>query len=147
MKTILCLITALIATMTVAIADVPIRPVTDEFIPVALLAGATPAAVTDELGKPTSCDANKYGQLCFYKNEAVEVMFIDGMADWFTIYPANAFMLSSSLTQIGLPATEDPTFETAEVMRWKGLQGLLDVTAFAGASGRVSYFYVKARTP
>ncbi len=82
-----------------------------------------------------------------YKGGAVEIVFIGGLADWFTVYPANAPFTRSGLTQLGLPADKRPSFKSDDVMRWSSLNGLRDVSAFQGEEGMMDYFYVKARTP
>lgn len=147
MKAILCIFLALTAATAAVAADVPNLPVTDATIPVAALAGTTPAVMTGELGKAVSCEASKYGQRCFYKDGAVEVMFIGGVADWFTVYPKDAFLTPASLKQLALPTDSNPSADTGEALRWDGLQGLREVSAYAGTGGKVAYFYVKALTP
>lgn len=138
---------ALFLTFPAIAAEIPPLPVTSAVVPVAELSGATPAAVSAELGAPTSCEKSKYGRKCLYEAGAIEVVFIGGAADWFTIYPKDAFMTASSLRQLRLPVDQKPAAETADVMRWDGLGGVLEVSAYAGQGGRVSYFYIKTRTP
>jgi len=124
-----------------------VLPTTDKTIPVASLAGGTTAALRASLGAPASCEQGKYGLRCAYLEGAVEVVFIAGAADWFTIYPSKAMMTRASLTQLGLPSAVDPDVDTGDQMRWEGLSGLREVAAYAGEGGKVSYFYIKAMTP
>lgn len=138
---------ALLAASTAQAADIPPMPATAEIVPVAALASATPATVAAELGAPASCEASKYGQRCYYLDGAVEVVFIGGLADWITVYPADAFLTPSSLSQLGLPGNLKPSADSGDMIRWEGQQGLREVAAYAGEGGRVSYFHVKATTP
>lgn len=138
---------ALTALSTAQAADLPPMPTTAAIVPVASLASATPATVAAELGSPVSCEASKYGQRCFYLGGAVEVVFIGGLADWMTVYPTDAFLTPSSLTQLGLPGDLEPAADSGDMIRWEGQQGLREVAAYAGEGGRVSYFHVKAMTP
>lgn len=147
MKATFCFIVALVAATAAFGADVPALPVTDATIPVATLAGAAPATVAAELGTATSCEASKYGQRCFYKGGAVEVMFIGGLADWFTVYPKDAFLTPASLKQLALPTDSRPSADSGDALRWDGLQGLREVAAYAGTGGKVAYFHIKALTP
>ncbi|MBI1262933.1 MAG: hypothetical protein GC184_14545 [Rhizobiales bacterium] len=130
-----------------AIASSIVLATTDKVIPVASLAGGSTAVLRATLGAPESCDEGKYGLRCTYMEGAVEVVFIAGAADWFTIYPSTAMMTRASLSQLGLPNAVDPDVDTGDQMRWEGLSGLREVAAYAGEGGRVSYFYVKALTP
>lgn len=116
-------------------------------LPVAPLAGQDKAKVAAALEKPAKCEKTKYGDKCYYKGGAVEIVFIGGKADWFTISPQDAAMDRASLARIGLATDVRPHFQNADVMRWKMLSDLLEVSMFRGAGGKVDYFYVKARTP
>lgn len=147
MKHIIGVALAFLLTFPAIAAEIPPLPATSSIVPVAELAGATPSAVAAVLGAPESCEKSKFGRKCFYEAGAVEVVFIGGGADWFTVYPKDAFMTASSLSQLRLPVDQRPAAETAEMIRWDGLAGVLEVSAYAGEGGRVSYFYVKARTP
>ncbi|CAM2781225.1 hypothetical protein JHFBIEKO_2256 [Methylobacterium mesophilicum] len=118
---------------------------TAETISVPALVGANEAETAQQLGQASRCEPSKYGRKCVYKAEAVEIMFINGAADWFTVTPKNAAYLPSSLGQLGLPTDSAPASSTQYAMRWLGLAGLREVTAFPDGSGNVNYFYIKAR--
>jgi hypothetical protein len=120
---------------------------TSDMVPVAVLAGLDQPTIAKRLEKPSRCERGKYGQKCLYKDGAIEIVFIGGLADWFTVNPTNAAYVPSSISQLGLPADQKPTFASQDVMRWGKISGLLEVSAFPGSAGKASYFYVKARTP
>lgn len=119
---------------------------TSETIPVPALVGASEADTAQQLGRASRCEPSKYGRKCFYKNEAVEIMFINGAADWFTVKPESAAYLPSSLSRLGLPRDSVPVSSTEHAIRWVGLAGLREITAFPDGAGSVYYFYVKAIT-
>ncbi len=120
---------------------------TSGMVPVAVLAGIDQPTIAQRFEEPSRCQQIKQGRKCFYKGGAVEIVFIGGLADWFTVYPQNALYFSSSLTQLGLPADKRPTAETDFVKRRANISGLLEVSASPDGAGKVDYFYVKARTP
>ena len=123
------------------------RKETADVVPVAALAGQDKAKVAAALEKPAKCEKIKYGDKCYYKGGAVEIVFIGGKADWFSVSPKDAPLQASSLAQVGLPTDVRPAFQAKEVLRWKMLKDLLEVSMHQGAPGKVDFIYVKARTP
>lgn len=128
-------------------ADAREKVGTSETISVSALAGASEPDVARQLGQASRCEPSKYGRKCFYTGDAVEIMFIDGAADWFTVTPQNVAYSPSSLGQLGLPRGQAPAFSNDQVMRWTGLGGLREVSAFSDSNGGVRYFYIKAKSP
>ena len=127
----------------------PVRagPVTADLVPVAVLAGIDEVTMARRLEKPASCERIQEGRKCVYLGGAVEIVFIGGLADWFTIYPANEVYGIAGLSQLGLGSDQKPTHKNKHGTDWANVNGLLKISAFPGAAGKVSYFYVKARTP
>lgn len=120
---------------------------TSKTVPVQALVGASEADTARQLGQASRCEPSKYGRKCFYMGDAVEIMFIGGAADWFTITPQNVAYSPSSLDQLGLPRGQPPAFVNDQVMRWTGLSGLREISAFSDSNGGVRYFYIKAKSP
>lgn len=91
---------------------------------------------------------------CSYRDGNVEIVFIQGKADWITVYgtdsraPASALDVPfdvGSLAQLGLNGA--PTANTPIGVFWKGsVPGVHEVTMFGQQGGKVSYFQVKAYT-
>lgn len=127
-------------------ADARGMAATSEAIPVPALVGANEADAARRLGQASRCEPSKYGRKCFYKGDAVEIMFIDGAADWFTVTPEKAAYPPSSLDQLGLPHGQAPAFSNDQVTRWTNLGGLHEVSVFPDGMGNVRYFYIKAKT-
>ncbi len=125
----------------------PARTETADVVPVAALAGQDKAKVAAALEKPAKCEKIKYGDKCYYKGGAVEIVFIGGKADWFSVSPKDAPLQAASLAQVGLPTNVRPAFQAKEVLRWKMLSDLLEGSMHQGAPGKVDFIYVKARTP
>ena len=119
---------------------------TSKSVPVPALVGASEADTARQLGQASRCEPSKYGRKCFYMGDAVEIMFIAGAADWFTVTPENAAYSPSSLDQLGLPQDQAPSFSNDSVMRWSHLGGLREVSAFSDSNGGIRYFYIKSKT-
>lgn len=133
-------------------------------LPAVLVAGAAHAAVLDlaqvagkpkpavekVLGKADSCEAispSRVGKVpkCTFQGGKVEVVFIDGKADWITVYAPGVSFDQGAVAALGLPAGK-PDFSNAFTMRWKGIGGYREVAAFPGAGNEVDYLYVRVAT-
>lgn len=118
------------------------------FVPVAGIAGQSVKEIENTLGKAENCQNGKYGKNCTYKDGAVEITFIGGKADWFTIYPTdNTAYSDSSLSVLGLSGKSPPSTKNSYVMKWEGIEGLKEVSIFPLPNGYIDYFYIKAKTP
>jgi hypothetical protein len=112
---------------------------------VTTIAGKTMSQVAQHLGKPGPCSKAKHGPTCKYRDGQVEVVFIDGKADWITINGLEGVPFSDQALQaIGL-VPKLPSFSTSSVKRWTSIQGLSEVSVFKGQVN-ADYAYVKVRT-
>jgi hypothetical protein len=109
------------------------------------LAGATKARAEAVLGEPSRCEFQSYGQDCSFARTGVEIVFRNGKADWITIPAVGVPFAAGSIASIGL-APARPAFSNENVIRWKEIQGLLEVSLFPGRGGKADYFYVLSRT-
>jgi hypothetical protein len=120
------------------------------------LAGKSPKQVQKLYGKPDisvptavhvgPCKeqtCNRYT----YQHEKIEVVFINGKADWITVNEVGSFPLSAdAIKLLGLPATS-PSFENPDnVIRWSSVDGIREISAFSNGSGGISYFYIHCQT-
>lgn len=109
------------------------------------LAGRTQAEAASALGKPDRCDSTKHGPKCRWRDGALEVVFIDGKADWITVKGLSGKVRREALGQLGLPQP-NPDFVTTGEMRWTQIPGFRQVQLFGTKDG-VEYAYAKVRTP
>jgi len=121
-----------------------------QLVDVPTLAGKDEAAVAKLLGKPAGGDKTKYGPKKLYKLRGtdVEVVFINGKADWLTITPSKDAPVPFGPAcgqAIGIPAGIGPDHVTSQAITWNNAPGLLSVTA-SPAGGSVWYWYVKVKT-
>jgi hypothetical protein len=129
------------------VTDAP-RPSTD-FVPLLALALADRATVDAELGAPSACEPTRRGPRCTYRGGAVEVVFIAGQADGWTIFfhRGTPFVPAAVMPVLGLPVRR-PTHANEHVMRWNGLEGIREIGVAPGSPrGTAWYAYVRVRTP
>lgn len=109
------------------------------------IVGKNKAAVTELLGQPTGCENTKQGKRCSYREGKVEIVFINGKADWITVSDLqDARYHKESLALLGLPV-EDPVFSNEYTIRWQDLAGLREVNFFPSGS-KIFYVYIRAFT-
>lgn len=80
-----------------------------------------------------------------YKDGAVEIVYINGKADWITISLNEGKFDKTALGIIGLPVVE-PTEASKNVMRWENHKGIKEISLFPKADGTIDYFYLKVLT-
>lgn len=119
------------------------------------VAGKSASEVAKILGEPTSTETTRARGRSYPKSSyhagAVEIVFVDGKADWITVFggrglPALPYS-EKALDMLGL-STKAPTFSRpGVVMRWGNISGLREVSLFpAGSAGKVDYAYILVRT-
>ena len=95
--------------------------------------------------KPT-CAKNKYGTKCDYNDRRIEIVFIDGKADWITVNGLEQVPFTDAgIMRLGF-SEKSPAFRSPVVRRWNGLPGVLEVSMFKGQTG-TDYAYIKVKTP
>lgn len=120
-------------------------PAVAAIIDVPSIARKSQKEVAALLGEPTSCETMKQGKKCYYKPGETEVVFISGNADWITINALDSAPFSEDiLPLLGIEKTP-ATFSNANVMRWKTVPGLLEVSIFPAQTG-VDYAYIMTAT-
>ena len=100
-------------------------------------------AVANAIGKPTECGKSKAGERCFYPND-IEIVFISGKADWITLPSFGLPFSMESIKKLGLSGS--PVTKNPNVITWKNIQGILEISMFPGQSGQIDYVYIKAST-
>ncbi len=117
----------------------------ETIVDVSKIAGKSQEDVATYLGKEISCSKGKHGNKCQYNKGEVEVVFINGKADWITVEGINNIPFTkSALNALGLQETR-PSFKNNFTLRWEGIQGLRSVSLFKGAS-KSDYAYIKVKT-
>lgn len=114
-------------------------------VEISKVAGKTDEQVEIVLGAPSKTEEVKQGIKKFYLNDAVEIVFIDGRADWITITPTKMTPFAKeSLVELGLEVRL-PTFSNEHVMRWEPYGAYHSVSMAPGPNG-VDFFYVMIKT-
>lgn len=132
--------------LSIAFVDIS-HSQTTEFFPINKYIKQNKSQIDELLGKPENCEKTKYGPKCYYDRGAVEIIFIGGKADWFTLNMKAIPFLPSSISSLGLPI-KIATTENNYVIRWDNVyQDIMSISAFPGESATISYFYIKVETP
>lgn len=111
------------------------------------IAGKSEAEVAKVLGTPSESDVTKYGPKRFYREGAVEIVFIDGKADWITIETEKVDVPFSAdaIQYLGMER-RGTDVRNANAIQWGKHVPYLSITANGSSSTGVSWFYVKVET-
>ena len=118
---------------------------------IAKIAGKTPEVVAQVLGQPSSEEIIKNkGEVLpkkIYDNGDVEVVYVNGVADWITVYGHGDISYGpEALTQFGL-TNLPPTFSNpVATIRWSNLPGFKEVNLFPGQQNKCFYAYFLVKT-
>jgi hypothetical protein len=118
-----------------------------DVVDVKALAGRTEEEVAALLGAPAQCEKALHSRRCSYAQAPVEIVFIDGRADWMTIrvYDSELPLLPDALARFGLPVSE-PAESDLHQSIWREIAGLKEVRLVGDENG-VMYVRIKALTP
>jgi len=110
------------------------------------IAGRSIKQVDNLLKAKPTCAKNKRGTKCEYNDSRIEIIFINGKADWITVNGLDQVPFTDAgIARLGF-SKKSPAFRSPVVMRWKGLPGVLEVSMFKGQTG-TDYAYIKVKTP
>lgn len=115
-------------------------------LPLSAIAGGSRDAVRDLLGEPQRCEFAQHSERCHYPVAGVQIVFIDGKADWIGVrLDTDEPFAPQTLRRYGLPiADADEVSETVSV--WRGLAGYREVRIIDGGYGE-SLLFIKVLTP
>lgn len=104
-------------------------------LPLGAFAGKPRAEAETVLGRPYGCESALHSERCRYP-DGVEVVYIDGLADWITVsFGYGRYALSQDiLGHLGLPAAA-PDEEGVNHLRWTRIKGLRDVQVVGDENG------------
>ena len=96
------------------------------------IAGKTPAEVQAVLGVPEEGSPEGQHPRLIYRKGDVEIVFVDGEAEWITFYDmTNVPFSRRALRALGLPNLE-PTFSNPPwVIRWENIPGIRELNVFS----------------
>lgn len=110
------------------------------------IAGRSMKQVAEQLKATPTCAKNKRGTKCDYNDGSVEIVYIDGKADWITVNSLEQVPFTdTAIARLGF-GQKAPSFRSPMVMRWNGLPGVVEVSVFKGQTGS-DYAYIKVKTP
>ncbi|KQB37113.1 hypothetical protein [Flavobacterium aquidurense] len=120
------------------------------------IAGKNIIEVESILGKPdkiepflessTPCK-NKPCQKGYYQKDKFEIIFINEKADWITINNLSEYDFDEENIEIfGLKKTEPEFKNPQDLIRWKNIEGINEISIFNDSFGKISYAYIKTST-
>lgn len=110
-----------------------------------LIAGKTKAEVSKVLGQPVRVSQVKGGEKAHYTKGEVEIVFVNGKADWITVSAMGHVPFSAhALVELGLKESP-PSLKNANVLRWQGLPGFLEIAVFPGQKN-CDYAFIEVLT-
>lgn len=122
-------------------------------VDVSVLPGKTKKEVQEHLGEPDKCETIKIGSVgkvpqCTYWDGKAEVVYIDKMADWITIYPEDLSFRKESIQAFGFSTvlTPGPTPMPESVIYWANYSGFIGINFAPGPNDTISFAHFKART-
>lgn len=115
-------------------------------VDISKIAGLSMKQVGEQLKAKPTCEKNKRGTKCDYNDGRIEVVYINGKADWISVNSLEQVPFTeAAIARLGF-AQRSPSFRSPMVMRWKGLPGVVEVSVFKGQVGS-DYAYIKVKTP
>ena len=114
------------------------------------IAGKSEAEVAQILGEPTERSTTKndgktYPDL-FYQNGKVEVVYVDGKAEWISVMDLQTLPFGTeALPALGITDAGEPSFANRHVIRWQGRQypPLEGVHLFPDQGGQLGHAYIQ----
>ncbi|MBF4515465.1 hypothetical protein IRZ71_03890 [Flavobacterium sp. ANB] len=90
---------------------------------------------------------NKPCEKAYYQKDKFEIIFIDGKADWITVNNLSQYNFDQDKIEIfGLPITEPEFNNPQDVIRWKNIENINEISIFNNGSNKISYAYIKVST-
>lgn len=120
------------------------------------IAGKSEIEVEKILGKPNKVESfsesstpckNTPCQKCNYQNNKFEIIFINEKADWITINDLSEYDFNEENIEIfGLTKVQPEFKNPNNLIRWKNIEGLNEITIFNNGLDKISYAYIKVLT-
>lgn len=120
-------------------------------LPISEIGGKSQAEVEAVLGPASSTETTQSQGKAYpkriYRDGAVEVVFVDGLADWITFFPSEPLAFEPEVLRVlGLPEAKPALYNPNTVIRWEAAAGLREISVFPGQGNTVHYVYVLVRT-
>lgn len=120
------------------------------------VAGKSEIEVEKILGKPNKLEPfsesstpckNTICKKAYYQNNKFEIIFINDKADWITINDLSEYDFNEDNIEIFGFSKVEPEFKNPQnLIRWKNIEGLNEVTIFNNGLDKIDYAYIKVVT-
>jgi hypothetical protein len=115
-------------------------------IDVSKIVGKAEAEIAKMLDEPGACSKVEQGRKCSYVAGDMEIVFINGKADWITVDGiSGAPFNKDSISLLGFnPIIPDAS--NADIITWLNKYDCLSIVFLPGSNGKISYAYIRHRT-
>lgn len=115
-----------------------------ERVDVKRIPGRSKYRVENYLGKSRDCRIIKQGEVCKYRNEEIEITYVDGKPNWIKVNNLHTYQFNKDvLSAVGLKPVK-PDIKIIFLMKWYNIQGFREVVAHRTGSS-VDYMYFKIK--
>jgi hypothetical protein len=119
-------------------------------IPIIDLIGRTPDTIDRLLGEPhnkekTVLKGEIPGLKAYYLNGRLDIVFIDNVADWITVFDIDSTIVDNFIKILGLRPTKD-NFKYHGKMSYYDIHGLKELMMYGNEEGKIWMLHVKALT-
>jgi hypothetical protein len=98
------------------------------------LVGNPQSEIATQLGQPVSCKETNQGTSCKYKSKSIEIIYINGRADWLAFGKIKDLPFDfNALSYVGLVPTT-PFVYRAGQMHWQNHHGLELISIYGNAT-------------
>ncbi|MCH8904737.1 MAG: hypothetical protein IIA45_12595 [Bacteroidetes bacterium] len=127
----------------------------EQIVDVKSIAGKPLSEVEEILGSYTSKEETKVSgvgckdNICdkyFYKDGEIEIVFINGLADWITIYKVDHLTRNKNLIQALGIEQKEPTIKAKGRLAWENIEGIKSISIFNDLDGKIQYIYIQSNT-
>ena len=156
MKELLMLIVIMMSLLLGACSSIQEQPTNSEqsiarpdnfILDIKSIAGKSSSSVEKVLGHPCREEKVKDGfkthKVKYYRNGDIEIVYVQGVADWITIQRnCNIIYGEDALSQFGLPKMSPTFINPTAVIRWENIPNIKELSLFPGGNGKCFYAYI-----
>jgi hypothetical protein len=119
-------------------------------IPIIDIIGRTPATVERLVGEPHNKEITVLagvipGLKSYYLNGRLDIVYIDNVADWITVFDIDSTIVYNFIKILGLRPTKD-NFKYHGKMSYYDIHGLKELMMYGNEEGKIWMLHVKALT-
>ncbi len=121
------------------------------FPSIQLLAGKDREWISQALGKPDKCEDETISRVgtvpaCSYQGGKIEVVYINGLADWIDVNEVGLPFEPDSLRAFGFSSVPAPSVQNEQMISWSEIAGFRGINYGKGLGNTISFVHFKWKT-